>query len=150
MTDHTTEVIVGAVVVAAAAGFILYAAQFAGLDGARDDAYVLTASFRSVEGVSVGTDVRLGGVKVGSVTGLELNPQTFRADTTFTIDGELRLPEDSAVAISSEGLLGGNFVEILPGGSPFDLEPGSAIVDTQSSVSLVQLLLRFVTGSEDG
>jgi phospholipid/cholesterol/gamma-HCH transport system substrate-binding protein len=150
MTDHTTEVIVGAVVVAAAAGFIFYAAQFAGLEGSRGDAYFLTASFRSVEGVSVGTEVRLGGVKVGSVTELELNPQTFRADTTFTIDGKLRLPEDSAVAISSEGLLGGNFVEILPGGSPFDLEPGSAIEDTQSSVSLVQLLLRFVTGSEDG
>lgn len=150
MNDHTTEVIVGAAVVAVAAGFIAYATQFADRTAARGDSYILTASFRSVEGVSVGTDVRLGGVKVGTVTKLELNPQTFRADTTFTVDGKLRLPEDSAVAISSEGLLGGSFVELLPGGSSFDLEPGSAIEDTQSSVSLVQLLLRFVSGSGDG
>lgn len=150
MTDHTTEVVVGAAVVAAAAGFILYAVQFSGMGGTSRDAYTLTASFRSVEGVGVGTDVRLGGVKVGTVSGLALNPDTFRADTVFTIDGNLQLPEDTAVVISSEGLLGGNFVELLPGGSPFNLEPGAEIVDTQSSVSLVQLLLRFVTGSEDG
>ncbi|MGI1663135.1 outer membrane lipid asymmetry maintenance protein MlaD [Palleronia sp. KMU-117] len=150
MTDHTTEVVVGAAVVAAAAGFILYAVQFAGVGGPQGDDYFLTASFRSVEGIAVGTDVRLGGVKVGTVTDLTLNPATFRADTTFTIDGALQLPEDTAVVISSEGLLGGNFVELLPGGSPFNLEPGSEIEDTQSSVSLVQLLLRFVTGSEDG
>jgi phospholipid/cholesterol/gamma-HCH transport system substrate-binding protein len=150
MTDHTTEVVVGAAVVAAAAGFIAYAVQFSGVEGPRSGDYVLTASFRSVEGISVGTDVRLAGVKVGTVTALDLNPQSFRADTTFSIDGNLQLPEDTAVAIASEGLLGGNFVELLPGGSPFNLEPGAEIVDTQSSVSLVQLLLRFVTGSEEG
>ncbi len=150
MSEHTTETIVGAAVVAAAVGFILYAVQFSdGPAGASGD-YELTASFRSVEGVTVGTDVRLGGVKVGTVTGLELNPTTFRADTTFTIDGDLTLPEDTAVMISSEGLLGGTFVELLPGGSPFNLDPGSEIEDTQSSVSLVTLLLRFVTGNEDG
>lgn len=150
MTTHTTEVVVGAAVVAAAVGFIVYAVQFSGVEGPRSDQYLLTASFRSVEGVSVGTDVRLAGVKVGTVTALELNPQTFRADTTFAVDGDLQLPEDTAVAIASEGLLGGNFVELLPGGSPFNLEPGAEIIDTQSSVSLVQLLLRFVTGSEEG
>jgi phospholipid/cholesterol/gamma-HCH transport system substrate-binding protein len=150
MTDHTTEVVVGAVVVAAAAGFILYAVQFAGMGGTSEDSYTLSASFRSVEGIDIGTDVRLGGVKVGTVSGLTLNPDTFRADTVFTIDGTLQLPEDTAVVISSEGLLGGNFVELLPGGSPFNLEPGAEIIDTQSSVSLVQLLLRFVAGSEDG
>jgi phospholipid/cholesterol/gamma-HCH transport system substrate-binding protein len=150
VTEHTTEAIVGGVVIAAAAGFILYAAQFAGLDQSGGNSYTLTASFRSVEGVSVGTDVRLGGVKVGTVTDLALNPQTFRADTTFTILGDLELPEDTAVVIASEGLLGGNFVELMPGGSPFNLEPGSEIQDTQSSVSLMTLLLRFVTGSEEG
>ena len=150
MSDHTAETLVGAVVVAAAAGFIFYATQFAGGGGTSGDDYTLTASFRSVEGVSVGTDVRLGGVKIGAVTALALNPQTFRADTTLTVDGELQLPEDTAVAISSEGLLGGNFVELLPGGSPFNLDPGSEIENTQSSVSLMTLLLRFVTGSDEG
>lgn len=149
MTNHTTEVLVGGVVLAAAVTFMVYASQMTGVGGPSADSEVYSASFTSVEGVSVGTDVRLGGVKVGTVTGLELDPTSYRAVTTFTVDSDLVLPEDTAVLISSEGLLGGNFVELLPGGSPFDLEPGTEIVDTQSSVSLINLLLRFVTGSDD-
>jgi phospholipid/cholesterol/gamma-HCH transport system substrate-binding protein len=106
----------------------------------------MSASFRSIEGVNVGTDVRLGGVKVGTVTALVLNPDTFRADAVFTVQENLALPEDTAVIVSSEGLLGGSFLELLPGGSPFNLEPGSVIEDTQSSVSLITLLMRFVSG----
>lgn len=146
MTSHATEVVTGAVVLAAAAGFLVYASQFSDLGGGGDGTYTMTASFRSIEGVGVGTDVRLAGVKVGTVTALDLNPQTFRADAVFTVDDDLLLPEDTAVLVSSEGLLGGSFLELLPGGSPFNLEPGTEIEDTQSSVSLVQLLMRFVTG----
>ncbi|MBR9842534.1 MAG: outer membrane lipid asymmetry maintenance protein MlaD [Rhodobacteraceae bacterium] len=148
MSAHRTEVIVGAAVVAVAAGFLLYASQFTGVSSG-SAGYPLSASFRSLEGVTVGTDVRLAGVKIGSVTGIDLNPQTFRADTQFTIQNGIDLPDDSAVVISSEGLLGGNFVEILPGGSPFNLEEGAEIEDTQSAVSLVGLLMKFVTGGED-
>jgi len=148
MSNHTTEVLVGAAVLAAAVGFFYYAGQVTGFTDstAGDAAYY--ASFRSVEGVSVGTDVRMAGVKVGSVTGLELNPKTFRAETHFTINDAIRLPDDSAVIVASEGLLGGSFVEILPGGSPFDLDPGAEIEDTQGAVSMVNLLLKFVSGGD--
>lgn len=145
MAESTTEVIVGGAVLVAALGFVIYAGQITGFSGSGSTVQEFTASFRSIEGVSVGTDVRLAGVKVGSVTGLDLNPETFRADARFTVADRIALPDDSAVIVASEGLLGGSFVEILPGGSPFDLEPGSEIEDTQSSVSLVDLLLKFVT-----
>ena len=148
MANQTTEVLVGGAVLAAAVGFFVYAAQVTGA-GPSGATAGYSASFRSVEGISVGTDVRLGGVKVGTVTGLALNPTTFMADTQFTVDDKIRLPEDTAVLISSEGLLGGSFVELLPGGSPFDLEPGSEIEDTQSSVSLINLLLKFVAGGDE-
>lgn len=146
MSEHTTEVLVGGAVLAAALGFIVYAGQLTGFGGVSSGVNDFNASFRSIEGVSIGTDVRMAGVKVGTVTNLILNPQSFRADAVFTVTDTVELPEDTAVIISSEGLLGGNFVELLPGGSPFNLEPGAEIEDTQSSVSLVQLLLRFVTG----
>ncbi len=146
MTTHATEVLTGAAVVLAAAGFLVYAGQFSDFGGGGDGTYTMNASFRSIEGVTVGTDVRLGGVKVGTVTSLALNPETFRADATFTVSEALLLPEDTAIVVSSEGLLGGSFLELLPGGSPFNLEPGTEIEDTQSSVSIVQLLLRFVAG----
>lgn len=149
MSESTTEVLTGGLVLAAAAGFLLYATQFTDIGGGGAGTYELNASFRSVQGVGVGTDVRLGGVKVGTVKSLDLNPETFRAETTFVIEDEIVLPDDTAVIIASEGLLGGFFVELLPGGSPFNIEPGGEIIDTQSSVSLVQLLLRFVAGGEE-
>ncbi len=149
MSENTTEVIVGGAVLAAAIGFLVYAGQLTGFSGSSTGASQFTASFRSIEGVSVGTDVRLAGVKVGTVTELVLNPQTFRADARFTVADGVELPLDTAVIVSSEGLLGGSFVELLPGGSPLNLEPGSEIEDTQSSVSLIELLLRFASGNGD-
>ena len=148
MTHTTTEVIVGGGVLAAALAFGLYAVQTTGFE-LGSDGYELTASFRSLEGVSVGTDVRLAGVKVGTVTGIELNPETYRADTTVQIKDGIEIPDDSAIVIASEGLLGGNFVEISPGGSLFYYAEGDEILDTQGAVSLVSLLLKFVTGENE-
>ena len=145
LREHTVEILTGAAVVAVAVGFLIYAMGVSG-SGPRAGTYELTASFRSVEGVSVGTDVRLAGVKIGSVTALDLNPETFRADATVAIAEAISVPDDSSILISSEGLLGGSFVEIQPGASPFAMEPGDTFFDTQGAVSLITLLLRFVGG----
>jgi len=148
MSENTTEVFVGGAVLAVALGFLVYAGQATGLSSAPSE-YELAASFRSADGVNVGTDVRMAGVKVGRVTDIELDPTTYRASTVFTVEEGIEVPDDSAVSISSEGLLGGNYVEILPGGSPFYFEPGDEIEFTQGSVSLVSLLMKFVAGDED-
>ncbi len=148
MSNQITETLVGGAVLAAALGFGIYGAQVAGLGDASGGRYDLTASFRSIEGVSVGTDVRLAGVKVGTVSAVTLNPETYRADTVVSLQSETQIPDDSAIVISSEGLLGGNFVEIVPGGSPFYFAEGDEILDTQGAVSLISLLLKFVSGGE--
>ncbi|MCA8879653.1 MAG: outer membrane lipid asymmetry maintenance protein MlaD [Rhodobacteraceae bacterium] len=148
MSENRAELLVGAVVICVAVGFLAYAGNRAG-ELQNTSGYALTASFRSAEGVAVGTDVRLAGVKIGSVTGLNLNPQTFRADATLSIRQGVELPDDSSVIIASEGLLGGNFVEMQPGGSPFNFEPGAEITNTQGAVSLLELLAKFVgSGSQ--
>ncbi|MDP2086622.1 MAG: outer membrane lipid asymmetry maintenance protein MlaD [Gemmobacter sp.] len=146
MSENATEVAVGGAVLAVAVGFLIYAAQATGL-GPDTGSYELRAAFRSVEGIKLGTDVRMAGVKVGTVTGLSLNPQTFMAEARFTVRDGIELPDDSTVLVSSEGLLGGNFVELMPGGSPFNLEPGAEIEDTQGAVSLTTLLMKFVGGA---
>ena len=146
---NKTEVMVGGVVLAAAIAFATYASQSTGLTRSASG-YELNASFRSAEGITVGTDVRLAGVKVGTVTDFVLNPETYRAETTFSVLRGIEVPDDSAVVVSSEGLLGGNFVEIMPGGSPIFLEPGEEIYDTQGAVSLISLLVKFVAGDNDG
>lgn len=142
MSNSTTEVILGGGVLAAALAFGVYAAGVADLGGGTAG-YDLRASFRSAEGIAVGTDVRLAGVSVGTVTGLSLNTETYRADTVVRIAETVQVPDDSVLLIASEGLLGGNYVEISPGGSPFYLEPGDAFFDTQGSVSLLSLLTAF-------
>lgn len=145
MSDNKLEILTGALVVAAAVGFAAYVGQGAGI-GAGGDTYPLRASFRSLEGVALGSDVKLAGVKVGTITGLKLNPTTYMADAVISIDKAIQLPTDSAILISSEGLLGGNYVEIQPGGMPDNLAPGDEIEDTQGAVSLVSLLMKFVGG----
>jgi phospholipid/cholesterol/gamma-HCH transport system substrate-binding protein len=145
MAENRAEVLAGAGVLAVAAGFFLYAAQGSGFTR-EADGYALTASFRSAEGINVGSDVRLAGVKVGSISALSLNPTTYFADAVVELKNDILLPTDSAILISSEGLLGGNFVEIIPGGALENLEPGAEIEDTQGAVSLITLLMKFVGG----
>lgn len=141
------EVALGAVVLALATGFAVFAVQGAGQRLTQPPGYTLTGSFRSAEGVRPGTEVRLAGVRVGQVSRMDLEFESFRALVEIRIDDRLRLPADSTLAVASEGLLGGTFLEILPGGLPFDLEPGESFQDTQSAVGLVQLLLRAFTGA---
>lgn len=145
MANSVAETVIGAVVLAAAAGFVLYAGKTRGVE-ISGGSYPLTASFRSAEGVAVGSDVRLAGISVGSVTGLELDPASYQARMTLTLRDGLELPEDSDVKIASESLLGGSFVEITPGASEFMLQAGDEILNTQGSVSLLNLLMRFGTG----
>ena len=147
MSENTAEVLTGGAVLAVAIGFLLYAGQITGYSSG-SDTYPLTASFRSADGVAVGTDVRLAGVKVGIVSDMTLNPQTYRADTTLSVENGILIPDDSTLQISSEGLLGGNYLEIVPGGSFDYLPEGGEIYDTQGAVSLITLLARFV--SDDG
>lgn len=145
--NAAAETAIGALVVAAALGFALYAGQAAGRGGPASG-YPLVARFASVEGVAVGTDVRLAGIRVGSVTALALDPATYQARATFTVSRGLEIPEDSDVKVASEGLLGGSFLEITPGASEFMLAEGDEVANTQSSVSLLNLLMRFAGGSK--
>lgn len=146
MAENRAEVIAGALVLAVAAGFLAFAWQGRGAVS-RGDKVEYRAAFRSVEGIRVGTDVRLAGVKVGQITSLDLNPQTFFADATLSMPADVVLPDDSAILISSEGLLGGAFVEVQPGGSPTNYAPGDEIEDTQGSVSIISLLMKFLDSS---
>jgi phospholipid/cholesterol/gamma-HCH transport system substrate-binding protein len=148
MRESPVEVVVGAAVVAAAVGFLVFAGQATGLSAPVGDT-TLTASFRSVEGVDLGTEVRLAGVKVGSVTALTLNPETYRADTVMTLSGDVPIPDDSSAIVASEGLLGGTFIELVPGGSLTYFADGAEVVDTQGAVSLLTLLVQVVGSTAD-
>ena len=149
MQENKLEVIIGAVVIAVALGFVVFLYQSTGLSVSNSKHYELKADFRSADGIHVGTDVRLAGVKVGTVSDLSLNVDTYRAEAELAIENAVDIPEDSALTVSSEGLLGGNFIEIIPGASYEYMQPGDEFLDTQGSVSLISLLLKFVSGSDN-
>jgi len=148
MSENTTEVAVGGLVLALAIGFVLFVFQSTGLSNS-SASYPVYASFRSAEGITVGTDVRLAGVKVGTVSSLDLDSDTYRAVSVISLKDDIKIPEDSALVIASEGLLGGNYVELVPGASFDYLTSGDEIADTQGSVSLISLLMKFVSGGQE-
>ena len=145
MAQNTTETLIGGIVLAAAVGFVIFLARATGISGPADS-YQLHASFRSAQGISAGTDVRMAGVKVGTVTALRLNPQTYRADVWFTVPRNIELATDTQALVSSEGLLGGNYLELVPGGAPDNLKNGDEVTDTQGAVNIVTLMMKFASG----
>lgn len=149
MANSVTETLLGAVVLVTAAGFTLYASQSAGVGTGGGGRYELVAKFSSVEGVSSGTDVRMAGVKIGTVTDVTLNPESYQAELNLLIDETIQVPDDSEVVIASEGLLGGSFVQLSPGGSEFMLAAGDEVLFTQSSVSFLDLMVAFATGGSE-
>ena len=149
MKENKLEVIIGALVLTVALGFVVFLFQTTGLSVSNSRHYELKADFRSADGIHVGTDVRLAGVKVGTVSNLDLNVATYRAEASLAIENKFDIPDDSALTVSSEGLLGGNFIEIIPGASFEYMQPGDEFLDTQGSVSLISLLLKFVSGSDN-
>lgn len=144
MRRHSlVEIATGAVVLAAAALFLAYAV----IEGGRaplPQGITLTAAFDRVDGLAPGADVKIGGVKVGSVTEMRIDPETFLAVVTLRVRGDLRLPTDSSAEIASEGLLGGRYVAIVPGGADAVLRDGGRITETQGAISLESLLGRFI------
>lgn len=140
-SEQRAELIAGGLVLAVAIGFLGWAA---GGDLLRHGGYEVTASFPDVDGIKVGTEVRLAGVEIGRVSAVALNPQTFMADARLRLPDDVVLPQDSAAIIQSDGLLGGAYIQIQPGGSPDNLAPGDEIEEVQGAVSLLQLMMKFV------
>ena len=144
--ENIVEALVGLLVVLVAVGFVTFAygRTQAGTAG---DGYVLKASFANVTGVSPGTDVRVAGIKVGTVTKQSLDPASFQAMVEFGIDKALKLPIDSSAAVTTEGLLGGTYVALTPGGDSVMLKPGEEITETSGATDLMSLVGSFVNRS---
>jgi phospholipid/cholesterol/gamma-HCH transport system substrate-binding protein len=151
MSNHMLETIMGALVLVVAAFFLQFAYQSSGLKSV--EGYAITANFTNITGIGLGGDVRIGGIKVGVVEKLTLNEETFSAVASLRINDAIKLPDDSSAAVQSAGLLGEKFIAIEPGGSEDILKEGGAITFTQASVSLEEMIGKFMFsggGVDDG
>ncbi len=149
MKNSTVETLIGAVVIAIAAGFFLFAYQFSGKTGTAG-AYRLSADFDNAEGVNVGTDVRMAGVKVGTVLAMTLNPENFQASVVMAIDPKLSLTEDATAKVTSEGLLGSKFISLEQGGDETKLADGGVISNTQGAVDIWALISQAMFERQGG
>jgi phospholipid/cholesterol/gamma-HCH transport system substrate-binding protein len=148
MQNSIVETIIGAAVVAVAVLFLVFVYNTSGK--AEAGGYEVLAKFNRVDGVNVGTDVRMSGIKIGSVSALQLDPKSFMAVAHLSIAGDVKLPTDSSVRITSQGLLGNQYLSIEPGSETKTIPPGGEIENTQGSIDLIGLLGKTVFGGGSG
>ena len=141
MGHNLVETLIGALVLAAAGAFLTYA--YNNTDVGSVHGYEISARFNRVDGLANGADVRISGIKVGTVTSEKLDRKTYQAIVEMSIERSVKLPDDTFAKITSEGLLGSNYLALDPGGSEHYLKPGDQITETQGSVDLLGLISKF-------
>ena len=138
MKSNTFEAIVGAVVIFLAVVFLFVG--FSSMKLKKSNNYNLSALFNIIDGIKLGSDVRMSGIKIGTVTKQELDNSTFEAKVFMSIDSKISIPDDSSAKITTDGLLGGNYISIEPGGSDIYLSNNEEIFFTQGAVDLIGLV----------
>ncbi len=142
---------VGIFVLLGIAALVVLALRVGNLSGfAYNDGYVLHADFTNVGSLKARSPVKLGGVTIGEVTHIGMDPKTFMANVTMRIEPKVKLPTDTGASIYTEGLLGEQYVAVQPGGMPQDLKPGGTITMTQSAVNIDQLIGQMVFDKASG
>ncbi|WP_395662046.1 outer membrane lipid asymmetry maintenance protein MlaD [Aestuariivirga sp.] len=149
MKNSTVETLIGTAVVAIAAAFFIYAYQ-ASERGGTAGSYRVSAEFDNAEGVSIGTDVRVAGVKVGSVVDFTLNPENFQANVKMELDPKVQLTEDASAKVTAEGLLGSKFISLEQGGAETMLAEGGVISNTQGAVDIWSLISQAMFENKGG
>jgi phospholipid/cholesterol/gamma-HCH transport system substrate-binding protein len=142
MKRNPIETLLGAVVLVVAAMFLAFAYSIADLKAVTG--YELKATFLKVGGLERGSDVRISGIDVGTVTAQDLHPETFQAQVTMSIEPGVKLPVDTEASIVSDGLLGGKYVNLVPGRAPEQIAAGGTISKTRDYQSLEDLVGQII------
>jgi phospholipid/cholesterol/gamma-HCH transport system substrate-binding protein len=145
MRGNVIETVMGAVVLLVAALFLVFAYKTSQLR--QVPGYQIGAEFERIDGIHQGSDVRVSGIKIGSVVSENLDPKRYLAVISMSIDPAVQLPDDTVAEIVSSGLLGEKYMSLLPGGSDKMIAPGGRIKYTQSSVSLEHMIGQMIFSS---
>ena len=143
--NNIAETLIGAAVVAVALAFLAFTYMRTGT-GSLSSGYELNARLPKVDGLGIGTDVRLAGVKIGKVTDLALDPKTYLVSVHMNISDDIKIPADSSVLVTSAGQLGSQYQSITPGGDDKMLAAGGFFENAQGSSDVMGLVGRFATG----
>jgi phospholipid/cholesterol/gamma-HCH transport system substrate-binding protein len=142
--NNIAETLIGAGVVAVAlvlAALAYYRTGSGGVSG-----YEINAKLSKADGLAVGTDVRLAGIKVGTVSDMTLDPKTYLVTVHMNIQHDVQLPVDSSILVTQAGFLGGQYLSITPGGEDKMMTAGATFENAQGSIDVMGLVGRFATG----
>lgn len=142
--NNVAETLIGAVVIAVAVGFLAFAYLRTGSGSL--SGYEVKARLPKADGLSVGTDVRLAGIKIGTVTDLTLDPKSYLVTVHMSVRDDIKLPVDSSVLVTQAGFLGGQYLSITPGGEDKMMAPGAFFENAQGSIDVMGLVNRFTSG----
>lgn len=148
MRRNVIETVLGGVVLLVAALFLVFAYSNASLRTV--SGYELVAKFDRVDGLNQGSDVKVSGIKVGTITGQDIDPQSYLAVVRFSVDPRIKLPVDSAAEVVSEGLLGSKYLSLVPGADAKTLQPGQEVRFTQSPINLESLIGQLIFSGKGG
>jgi len=148
MRSNIFESIVGAFVISISILFLFLG--FSSMKFNNSDNYNISAFFNRIDGIKIGSDIRMSGIKIGTVAKQVLDNSTFEAKVFMSIDAKILIPDDSSAKITSDGLLGGNYISIEPGGSNIFLLNNEEVLFTQGSVDLIGLVGEALFSVDDG
>ena len=148
MKKTTLELIVGSFLLAGFISFAWLAVKMGDLDPFGNETYPVTARFTSISGLKAGTTIELAGVVVGKVSKIELDAGEYEAVVHLNIDKTVELTDDSIASVRTSGIIGDKFIKLTPGGSEIFLEAGDEIDETESSISIEELISKYIFESE--
>lgn len=147
MKNNLIETVMGGVVLLIAIFFLTFAYMSSGYKNGEGVPY--WAQFDRIDGLFVGSDVRMSGVKVGTIKKVDINPQTYLAVVHFTSAPDIALPKDSSAEILSDGLMGNKYLALIPGGEEENLPENAEIKHTQSAISLEGMIGQLIFSAKD-
>ena len=144
MKQNIIEIIIGFIVLIIALLFLIFAYK-TGSSITSSKGYQVTANFQSAEGIAVGSDVMISGIKIGSVKKITLDPNSFYASVYLNINDDVKIPKDSKAQVVTSGLLGGKYISIVPGNDDENLAANEEIRYTQSAINIESLINKIVS-----
>lgn len=146
MNKRIFEISVGFFVICLSFGWLFYAKHQ--IHATRFEGYTLIAKFDNTDGIQVGSDVKISGVRVGEVTDVEIDPKTFTSVVKFSVEKSVNLPCDTSASVYTNGLMGNKYIALSPGGDDDVLKPNEEIQSTQGSINIESLIGKFLFSSK--
>jgi phospholipid/cholesterol/gamma-HCH transport system substrate-binding protein len=144
MKRFNIEMVVGLFLITGLLCFTYLAIRLGDVGLFRENAYPVTAKFISISGLKEGATVELAGVRIGKVTKIDLDQEDYEAEVEMSIKGDVKLTEDVIASIRTQGIIGDRFIKITPGGSKDYLQAGMEIEETESAISLEELVSKYI------